>query len=542
MSSGVESGDERFERVVEELATKILSGQIDRDDLENEKNRICGKHSSPKVPKNSTILDAVPEERRGEVREVLKTTPVRTSSGVSPVAVMTSPEWCPHGKCVFCPGGPDSEFEAPMSYTGNEPASMRGEHHDYHPYDQVYQRLTDLRETGHLVDKVELILMGGTMSARPHDYQEWFVKRCLQAMNRFTDPDEEDVVKPRNDSWMEFEKVLERNREAGVRNIGTTFETKPDWCGKQQVDRMLRLGGTKVEMGVQTTDDETLRKTHRGHGVEETLEANRRLHDAGFKVGFHMMPGMPGRTPEDDVRDFDVIFDDPSYRPDYLKIYPTLVVRDTGLYEMWHNNDFSPLDNEDAAEVVAKAKKRIPRYTRLSRVQRDIPATEIEVGVWKSNLRQIARRKLSEIGGECDCIRCREVGLRDDPSVEDVELEVMEYECAGGTEYFLEYRDVTEDHLIGFLRLRFPGETVRSELRDAAIVRELHVYGTEVGVGSDGQEFQHSGYGEKLLREAESLTRDAGYGRLAVISGIGVMEYYADRGYVRDGPYMVQDF
>ncbi|MDY6780392.1 MAG: tRNA uridine(34) 5-carboxymethylaminomethyl modification radical SAM/GNAT enzyme Elp3, partial [Halobacteria archaeon] len=217
--------------MVEELASMVLAGEVGRDDLESAKNRVCGKHGAEKVPKNSDILDAVPEDRRDEVESVLRTTPVRTASGVTPVAVMTSPEWCPHGKCTFCPGGPDSEFEAPMSYTGNEPASMRGEHNDYHPYDQVHQRLSDLRETGHLVDKVELILMGGTLTARSADYQEWFVKRALQAMNRFGT----DEPKPRNDGWTSFEEVVERNRNADVRNIGTTFETKPDWCGQEQI-------------------------------------------------------------------------------------------------------------------------------------------------------------------------------------------------------------------------------------------------------------------------------------------------------------------
>ncbi len=551
--------DSAVARVVEQLADEILEGDVGRDSLEQAKNRVCGEHSAPRVPKNSEILEAVPDHRREEAEEVLRTTPVRTASGVTPVAVMTSPAWCPHGKCTFCPGGPDSEFEAPMSYTGNEPASMRGEHNDYDPYDQVTQRLSDLRETGHLVDKVELILMGGTLSARPHDYQEWFVKRCLQAMNRFAG----DEAHPREDGWRSFEEVVARNEEAEVRNIGTTFETKPDWCGRQQVDRMLRLGGTKVEVGVQTTDDDVLRRTHRGHTVEETREANRRLRDAGFKVGFHVMPGMPDRSPEDDVEDLHRIFDDSSYRPDYLKIYPTLVVRDTPLYRQWQKGEFEPLDNETAAEVVARAKDRIPRYTRLSRVQRDIPATEIEAGVWKSNLRQLARQRLDELDGSCDCIRCREVGLRDeDPR--DVELQVTEYDCAGGEERFLEYGDLDRDLLVGFLRLRYPGAVVRSELEDAAVVRELHVYGSEVGLdgdpdvleddaGADGADgavggvegsgdgFQHQGYGARLMEEAERRARSRGFSRLAVISGIGVREYYRGLGYTREGPYMVKE-
>jgi len=544
MTTGAEAEKDAFGRVVEELAEMVVEGDVERDDFESAKNRVCGKHSSPRVPKNSDVLEAVPEEHREKAERVLRTTPVRTASGVTPVAVMTSPEPCPHGRCVFCPGGPDSEFEAPMSYTGNEPASMRGEHNEYHPYDQVTQRLNDLRETGHLVDKVELILMGGTMSARSHDYQEWFVKRALQAMNEFGD----DRYAPSNttpDDWTPFENVVAENERADVRNIGTTFETKPDWCEKQQVDRMLRLGGTKVEMGVQTTDDETLRKTGRGHGDEETREANRRLHDAGFKIGFHMMPGMPGRTPEDDVYDAHEIFDNPAYRPDYLKIYPTLVVRGTPLYAKWQNGDFEPLSNEEATEVVARAKERVPEYTRISRVQRDIPATEIEDGVTKSNLRQLARQRLDETGGTCDCIRCREVGMHDD-APDGIHLDVTEYDCAGGREHFLQFvgeGDDRDDLLVGFLRLRFPGETVRDELESSAVVRELHVYGRQAGIGNDSVEddsVQHRGYGERLMERAEKRAREAGYTRLAVISGIGVREYYRSLGYERDGPYMVK--
>lgn len=544
--SDTETENDAFDRVVEELARMVVEGEIGRDDVESEKHRVCGKHSSPRVPKNSDILETVPDEYRERAERVLRTTPVRTASGVTPVAVMTSPEPCPHGRCVFCPGGPDSEFEAPMSYTGNEPASMRGEHNEYHPYDQVTQRLTDLRETGHLVDKVELILMGGTMTARSADYQEWFVKRALQAMNEFGDSD--DRYAPSNttpDAWTPFEEVVAENENAGVRNIGTTFETKPDWCGKPQVDRMLRLGGTKVEMGVQTTDDETLRKTGRGHGDAETREANRRLHDAGFKVGFHMMPGMPGRTPEDDVHDAYEIFDNSAYRPDYLKIYPTLVVRGTPLYAQWQKGDFEPLSNEEATEVVARAKERVPEYTRISRVQRDIPATEIEDGVTKSNLRQLARQRLEERGGTCDCIRCREVGMNDEKP-DGVHLDVTEYDCAGGTEKFLQYigdGDERDRLLVGFLRLRFPGDVVRDELESAAIVRELHVYGRQAGIGDepDDEGAQHRGYGERLMERAESIAREAGYSRLAVISGIGVREYYRSLGYESDGPYMVKN-
>ncbi|MEF8814178.1 MAG: tRNA uridine(34) 5-carboxymethylaminomethyl modification radical SAM/GNAT enzyme Elp3, partial [Halovenus sp.] len=303
---------------------------------------------------------------------------------------------------------------------------------------------------------------------------------------------------------------------------------------------MLRLGGTKVEVGVQTTYERINREMHRGHGTQDSIDANRRLRDAGFKVGFHMMPGQPGMSTEMCLEDFRRLFERPEWRPDYLKIYPTLVVEGTAVYDWWHEGEFEPLQNEEAAELVAKIKSMIPRYTRLQRVQRDIPADFIEGGVWKSNLRQLARKRMDEHGWSCECIRCREVGHSDDePGT--LELDVDTYDVAGGTEHFISIEDFERDLLVGFCRLRFPNDTTRDELADAALVRELHVYGTEVAVGADATagQHQHQGYGRRLLGEAERLATGAGYRKLAVLSGIGVREYYREKlGYEQDGPYV----
>jgi len=549
---------EAFERVCEEVIERILAGDLGRDEVESAKLEVCGEHSAPKVPKNSELLDRAPDGRREELEDVLRRKPVRTASGVSPVAVMTSPEGCPHGKCLYCPGGPDSEFSSAQSYTGHEPAAARGVQNDYDPYGQVTLRLEQLREIGHPVDKVELILMGGTMTARSHDYQEWFVRRCLEALNDY-DPDSEPepaegvsfAQSPEEYEFRYLEDVVTENETADVRNVATTFETKPDWCDPEQIDRMLRLGGTKVEVGVQTTHERINRAMHRGHGTQDSIDANRRLRDAGFKVGFHMMPGQPGMDREMCLEDFRRLFAETEWRPDYLKIYPTLVVKGTAVYDMWRRDEYEPLDNESAAELVAEIKSMIPRYTRLQRVQRDIPADLIDAGVWKSNLRQLARQRMAEHGWTCDCIRCREVGMNDE-SPENVELDVLEYEVGGGTEHFISFEDFEKDLLVGFCRLRFPSHAdgdepsakanpVRRELADAAVVRELHVYGTEVGVGGEGGEgtHQHRGYGRRLLAKAEELARDAGYPKLAVLSGIGVRQYYREKlGYRQDGPYV----
>jgi elongator complex protein 3 len=554
MSSDTAAGEDVFEQVCEELVDRILAGEVDRESLESAKTEVCGEYGSPKVPKNSDLLDRAPEDARDAVEQVVRRKPVRTASGVSPVAIMTSPHRCPHGKCLYCPGGPDSEFSSAQSYTGHEPAAARGQQNDYDPYGQVRLRLEQLRQIGHPVEKVELILMGGTMTARSHDYQEWFVKRALQAMNEYDvdgDPNPAQGESFAQDDYdFEYlEDVIARNETADVRNVATTFETKPDWCDPEQIDRMLYLGGTKVEVGVQTTFERINREMHRGHGTQASIDANRRLRDAGFKVGFHMMPGQPGMSQEMCLEDFRRLFERSEWRPDYLKIYPTLVVEGTAVYDSWHQGEFEPLDNDEAAELVAEIKSMIPRYTRLQRVQRDIPADFIEGGVWKSNLRQLARQRMDEHGWTCDCIRCREVGHNDaDP--DGVDLEVTTYEVAGGTEHFISIEDFAQDLLVGFCRLRFPNDPVRRELDNAAVVRELHVYGSEVGVGMDGEgpggpaddgvgRHQHRGHGRRLLETAENLAADAGFEKLAVLSGIGVRQYYREKlDYVQDGPYV----
>ena len=546
-----------IDRVCQELVDRILAGEIDRDEVESAKMEVCSKYSSPRVPKNSTLIDFGPDEKREALEAVLQRKPVRTASGVSPIAIMTSPKGCPHGKCLYCPGGPDSEFSSAQSYTGDEPAAARGQQNDYDPYGQVTLRLEQLRKIGHPVDKAELIIMGGTMTARSHDYQEWFVKRALEAMNEY-DPEgtpepsevESFAQDPDEYEFRYLEDVLTENETADVRNVATTFETKPDWCDPEQIDRMLDLGGTKVEVGVQTTYDEINRAMHRGHGTQDSIDANRRLRDSGFKVGFHMMPGQPGMSQEMCLEDFRRIFEESEWRPDYLKIYPTLVVEGTAVYDMWHRDEFEPLDNDAAAELVAEIKSMIPRYTRLQRVQRDIPADHIEGGVWKSNLRQLARQRMDDHDWTCDCIRCREVGHNDE-APETVEMDIMTYEVGGGTEHFISFEDFEKDLLVGFCRLRFPNDPVRRELENAAIVRELHVYGSQVGVGhaaqaasetageADVDQHQHQGYGQALLAEAERLAVEAGYPKLAVISGIGVRQYYREKlDYRQDGPYV----
>ena len=504
------------------IVEAILAGKINgQAELEAAKKGAASRLGLATLPSNADILGrATPGER--ERLGMLVRKPTRTLSGVAVIAAMTSPARCPHGICLPCPGGIASP--SPQSYTGREPAAMRAAQNDYDPYRQVAARLAQLEEIGHGLDKSELIVMGGTFTSRPLGYQHWFVRRCLQAMNDY--PGGESVSAVRDS----FEAIAAANESARVRNIGTTFETRPDHCRQADIAQMLYLGATKVELGVQSTRNEILEMMRRGHTVEDTAAANFALREAGLKVGFHMMPGLPGSTFETDLQVFRELFSDSRFRPDYLKIYPTLVIEGTELYRLYQKGEYTPLEDEPASDLVSRIKEILPPYVRLQRVQRDIPAHLILAGVKKSNLRQLAQQQLAARGGCCRCIRCREAGLR---RVQEGEtrLEQMHYAACGAEEHFLSFAG-PDDTLIGFLRLR---------LGAAARVRELHVYGPMLPIGSRKEGWQHRGFGEKLVEEAEAMARKAGYRRLEITSGIGARGYYRRLGYHLTGPYMAKD-
>jgi len=510
----------------DELVQCLVLGKVSsRDEVLKLKSRLCKKHGLARVPPNYEILARVPEEYRSVVEPFLKNKPVRTLSGVAPVAVMTSPSDCPHGRCTYCPGGVSNN--TPQSYTGREPAALRASMYDYDPFRQTKSRLGQLQAIGHRTDKVDLIVMGGTFTSRPLDYREWFVKRCFDAMNGSESPD--------------LESAQVANEDARARCVGLTVETRPDWFGKAEVEHSLRLGATKVELGVQILDDQVLDGVKRGHHVKEVVAATKRAKDAGYKVAYHIMPGLPGSTPEKDLASFRTMVEDERFRPDMVKIYPTLVVKGTVLYDDWIAGRYTPMSLEQTVALVADIKRMVPPWIRILRIQRDIPVALIEAGVRKSHLRELVMARLREDSTPCRCIRCREIGhlppSKKKPVLSDVVFVDAVYEASKGIEHFLSFEVPSTDTLIGYARLRFP----TSSCPEAALLRELHVYGLMVPIDGDpGGNWQHRGYGEKLLSECEERTAKQGIGELRVTSGVGARNYYRRLGYEREGPYMAK--
>jgi len=513
-----------------ELAKEIAENARSKEEVLRIKRLFARRHGLSTIPSDAEILRAAKgTELYGKLREILRVKPVRTISGVAVVAVMTSPAPCPHGKCLPCPGG--VEKNTPQSYVGLEPAAMRGRQHGYDAFKQVTARLRELESIGHDISKVEIIVMGGTFPARDADYKEKFMLGIFNALNSFNSN-----TKPEND----LERAKRKNERAKARCVGITFETRPDYAREEHIREMLRFGGTKVELGVQSLYDDVLERIKRGHGVKEVAEATRLLRDSAFKVGYHIMPGLPGSSFERDLRMFRELFENDSFKPDYLKIYPTLVVEGTELYEMWKRGEYEPYTTEEVVELIVMAKRRFPEWVRVQRIQRDIPV-KAAIGLDKGNIRQLVHRRLKEMGYSCRCIRCREVGHKGVRPEEysKAELVVREYAASEGREFFISFEIPEYDELVGFVRLRFPKEPFIEVLRDAALIRELHVYGRAVPIGQSSDAFQHRGFGERLLKEAEEIAKDE-YDRIAVISGVGVRDYYRKLGYRLRQGYMVK--
>ncbi|XP_040921144.1 elongator complex protein 3 [Toxotes jaculatrix] len=508
--------------------------------LNKVKTKSSAKYGLEAQPRLVDIIAAVPPQYRRALVPKLKAKPIRTASGIAVVAVMCKPHRCPHisftgNICVYCPGGPDSDFEySTQSYTGYEPTSMRAIRARYDPYLQTRHRVEQLKQLGHSVDKVEFIVMGGTFMALPEEYRDYFIRNLHDALSGHTSNNVAEAVR--------------YSERSNTKCVGITIETRPDYCLKRHLSDMLGYGCTRLEIGVQSVYEDVARDTNRGHTVRAVCESFHLAKDAGFKVVAHMMPDLPNVGMERDVEQFIEFFENPAFRPDGLKLYPTLVIRGTGLYELWKTGRYKSYTPSALVDLVARILALVPPWTRVYRVQRDIPMPLVSSGVEHGNLRELALARMKDMGTECRDVRTREVGIQEihhKVRPYQVELVRRDYVANGSWETFLSYEDPEQDILIGLLRLRrCSPQSFRPELKGGvSIVRELHVYGSVVPVSSrDPSKFQHQGFGMMLMEEAERIARDEhGSGKLAVISGVGTRNYYRKMGYELEGPYMVKD-
>jgi elongator complex protein 3 len=508
-----------------------------RHKITNLKGKFGKKYKYHKVIKNAQILHHATEEELRVITQLLKRRITRSISGVSVIAIMTKPLPCP-GKCVYCPGQ-DSQpnQKVAQSYTGHEPAAMRSINNNYDAYKQVRSRIGDLEAIGHIVDKIDIVCMGGTFLSSPIDYQEEFIKGAYEG-----------VIGSRVISLEAAKKLAENSKR---RLIGLTIETRPDYCTEPYVDTMLNYGATRVEIGIQTVLDDVYKKVNRGHTTQDSIDAIRIAKDAGLKINAHMMPNLPGSNYTKDLEMFDVLFSSPDYRPDMLKIYPCVVIKGTILYDWWKEGEFTPYSLDELIELISNVKQKIPSYVRIQRIMRDIPAFLIEAGCKKSNLRQLIHKRLEELNSKCNCIRCREYGIAkkskifDENIFEDIKLYRHDYEASNGQETFLSYENKKEDYLVAYLRLRKPSEYAhRPELNDGKtmIVREVKVVGELVPKDKKPRrntQLQHRGFGKLLMENAEKIAlEDFDSKKLAVISGIGVRTWFYDLGYTLDGYYV----
>ena len=489
--------------------------------------KICAKYSLERIPRNYEILATVKGSDFSKLQKVLLRKPVKTASGVAVIALMPKPYACPHGRCTYCPGG--IEFNTPNSYTGKEPATINAIENKYDPKKQILTKLEKLIAYGHESSKLELVIVGGTFLFMPKNYQEDFMKSCYDALNGF------------DSSTLEQAKT--NNETARIRNVGFTIETKPDYCKEEHVDAMLSYGVTRVEIGVQSLHERVYKIVNRGHDFNDVVQSFQISKDAGYKIVAHMMPGLPTITSSEDIKDFKQLFEDTRFKPDMLKIYPSLVLENTPLYNDYKSGKYVSYSFEEMIRVLTEIKKIVPRWVRIMRVQREISPSEIVAGPKSGNLRQIVLKNLKNEGFDCKCIRCREIGLSRNNFQADLKLNREDYSSSEGEEVFLSYDD-SNDSIYGFLRLRHPSPNAhRNEVSSkTCIVRELHVYGKLLKLGERSNTgIQHLGLGKNLMMGAEKISKEEfDAEKLLVISAVGTREYYRNLGYSLEGPYMAK--
>lgn len=501
----------------------------DKDHITQLKMKVAAELGLSAMPTDPEILQYAKNPALWRTRLGIKH--ARSVSGIVSLAVMVPPHECP-GKCIYCPVALDPEKPTPKSYTGKEPSTLRALAAHYDSYTIAKDRLAQLETIGHHTDKVELIVMGGTFNSMDWDFQQEWMRNCLNGITE------------KNSATLEEAKLAAETSRRRV--VGTTLETRPDWCTPTHIDHMLELGTTRVELGVQILDDNVYRKIVRGHTVQDVRNAFQWAKDSALKINAHIMPGLPGSDFDNDLEKFELLFADSDFRPDMLKIYPCLVIESAPLYHLWKNGQFEPMSTESCARFIAKAKRFIPPYVRVMRIQRDIPSNSIAAGNKQSNLRQLVETACKEEGVFCQCIRCREIGFSTqtaeslEKKFEQIRLDPIEYESSHGTEIFIQAVD-DSNHLFGFVRLRIPSRPTRPEITPkTGLIRELHVYGAAQKLsGHDTGSVQHRGLGKRLMAAAEQTALERfNCQDMIVIAGLGVRPYYYALGYAPKGPYV----
>ena len=497
-----------------------------------------------RMPSNTEMLafykDLVKKREQkpfAEVEKILRKMKVRSNSGVAVISLLTKPYECP-GECIYCP----NEKDMPKSYLSKEPAAARALANNFDPYTQTKNRMRALVANGHPVDKLEVIVIGGTWSSYDEEYQEYFISEIFRAANEFGK--EKDTKEEKKKT---LEDLQEENETADHRIIGLSVETRPDRIDEKELERLRWLGVTKIEIGVQHISDEVLKYNKRNTSTKMIIEATELMKNAGFKVVYHMMPNLPGSTKKKDIKMFNDLFKGEEYQPDMLKIYPCVVLKNSELYDLWKEGKFTPYTDDDLVYVLSEVKKKIPRYVRILRVIRDIPAEYIVAGSKVSNLRQFIQKNQKENNWQCECIRCRQI-RNEEVDIEDYVLKRIDYETLTGKEIFLSFEHKSENKCSAFCRLRLPDKNTANTfsgdlkiLHGASLIRELHTYGRLVEIKKKGDQTQHRGFGIRLMNETERIAKEAGYEKMAVISGVGVREYYKNKlGYSLEGTYMVK--
>ncbi len=530
----------------EELIIKTLKKKsFLRSKFELEKRKISKKYKC-ELPTNILILsvyrDLIKKKKNKpnkNFEELLKKQKTRTLSGIASIAIFTKPYKCP-GKCLYCPSQP----KMPKSYLNDEPAVMRAILCNYSPKKQIETRLEALNICGHKTDKIELIIMGGSWSAFPKSYQNNFVWRCFKTANEFNHGVKSYKLKVKSNLTTE----QKRNEKAKHRIIGMTLETRPDLIDEKEVIRMRKLGATRVELGVQSVYDDVLKFNNRGHLVARTILATKLLKDAGFKINYHMMPNLPKSNKEKDLQMFEELFSNSSFQPDMLKIYPCVLTKNSKLFKVWKAGNYKPYNDKEIVDLLIKIKQNIPKYVRIMRLGRDIPANDIVAGNKMSNIRQVVHAKMIEQNLICKCIRCREI-KNEILNIKYLILRRHDYFASGGKEIFLSFEDIKLNKILAYLRLRIPSQYFSHEkhfvkvLNNCAIIRELKSLGQMVEINQKNKKAsQHKGLGKKLMREAEKIIiKEFKLDKIAVISGVGVRGYYKKQGYKFKDSYMIKN-